>query len=89
MNKKGQNLSMNVIIIAAVAMLVLVILVVLVLKSGGKVSDSNKCEGPVYNGQCSIRVPGGSSCGDGYIVNPAATGCGENEVCCVKITSNS
>jgi len=89
MNVKGQNLSMNVIIIAAIAMLVLVILAVLVLKSGGKVNDANDCTGAVYNGICSPKIPGQPSCSDGYIVNAAASGCNEGEVCCIKISSNS
>ena len=88
MKNKGQNLSMNVIIIAAIAMLVLVILAVLVLRSGGKVNDANECEGPVYNGICTMKIPGQPSCSDGYIVNAAASGCDEGQVCCIRISSS-
>ncbi len=83
--RKGQNLSMNVIIIAAIALLVLVILAVLLLKSGGKVNDANTCEGPVYNGHCVTKPDFGPACGDGMIGVPSATGCGEGRVCCTTI----
>ena len=42
-NKRGQGLSINVIIIAAIALLVLIVLAVLVARSGGHVSDGTKC----------------------------------------------
>ncbi|MFH1649452.1 MAG: hypothetical protein ABIA93_02800 [Candidatus Woesearchaeota archaeon] len=45
MNNKGQGISMNVIIIAAIALLVLVILSVLLLRSGGNLGTrtNNEC----------------------------------------------
>ncbi|MBU0471763.1 MAG: hypothetical protein KKF89_05250 [Nanoarchaeota archaeon] len=42
-NKKGQGMSINVIIIAAIAMLVLVILAILVGRSGTHVSENTEC----------------------------------------------
>ena len=43
MNKKGVELSMNVIIIAAIGLLVLVILAVLVINSTSKVPNATSC----------------------------------------------
>jgi hypothetical protein len=67
MNKKGVELSMNLIIIAAIGLLVLVILAVLVIGSGTKTQDKMRscnlqggtcetsCLGkePIPNGDCS------------------------------------
>ncbi len=82
--KKGQGLSMNVIIIAAIALLVLVIISVLVLRAGGNVNESSKCG--FSEGQC---VPSGSLCSDitpgTWITNPAK-GCeNEGDICCTPI----
>ncbi|MFP4423695.1 MAG: hypothetical protein ACLFP2_00530 [Candidatus Woesearchaeota archaeon] len=61
--RKGQGLSMNVIIIAALALLVLVILsVVFMSRSSIFVSDSKSCEN--LGGSC---VPDGSDCPGGMI----------------------
>jgi hypothetical protein len=43
--RKGQGISINVIVIAAIALLVLVILSTLVIRSGGSVNRANTCEG--------------------------------------------
>jgi hypothetical protein len=48
--KKGESISMSVIIIAAIALLVLVVLAVLVLQTGGKVKDGTSCRG--FGGVC-------------------------------------
>ena len=89
MMKKGQGLSMNVIIIAAIALLVLVIISVLVLRAGGNVSDNTGCTG--VGGQCVDGNPLlDNPCGD---LNPqgdwrysAAHACGqEGQVCCIKL----
>ncbi|MBC8494988.1 hypothetical protein H8D36_02440 [archaeon] len=67
-NKKGQGLSINVIIIAAIALLVLIILAILVARSGTHVSDGTKCftEGGVCKETCDSnkRVQGVNLCGD-------------------------
>lgn len=48
MNRKGQGISINVIIIAAIALLVLVILSVLLLRSGGElVTDCSDIDGGI------------------------------------------
>jgi hypothetical protein len=66
MKKKAQNLSMNVIIIAALALLVLVILSVIFMnRSGQFVIDSKKCE--ASGGVC---VNTGQSCPAGMSVAP-------------------
>jgi hypothetical protein len=44
MARKGQGLSINVIVIAAIALLVLVILSVLVIRAGRTIDKSNECE---------------------------------------------
>ena len=60
MRKKGVELSMNVIIIAAIGLLVLVILAVLVINSTNKVPGTMKsCA--LLGGVCQS-----GSCGDGY-----------------------
>ena len=48
--KKGESISMSVIIIAAIALLVLVVLAVLVLRSGTSVGQGTGCEG--VGGHC-------------------------------------
>jgi uncharacterized protein YoxC len=73
MQKKGVELSMNVIIIAAIALVVLVILVVLVLNQAGKVSPATECTG----GQCL------SSCDPTtQVVDPINKCSTEGQVCC-------
>ncbi|MFH1174713.1 MAG: hypothetical protein V1725_06260 [archaeon] len=76
--KKGVELSMNVIIIAAIALVVLVILVVLVLNSAGPVADTNKCG--AGQGMC---IGEGDECGDGYIVQPLSNCPTATPKCCV------
>ena len=80
MMKKGQGLSMNVIIIAAIALLVLVIISVLVLRAGGNVNQSTGCTG--IGGICVDSCDAQS----GYIPDPTH-GCGQDSglTCCIKI----
>jgi hypothetical protein len=85
--KKGQGLSMNVIIIAAISLLVLVIISVLVLRAGNNVNENTGCTG--VNGVC---IDSSMSCGDygqlqgkSYMYDPAH-GCGvETQICCIPI----
>jgi|TARA_B100000315_G_C14334912_1_gene476942 hypothetical protein len=53
-SRKGQGLSINVIIIAAIALLVLVILAFLIAKAGTKTSEGTTCiyEGGVCKENC-------------------------------------
>ena len=75
--KKGQGISMNVIIIAAIALLVLVILAVLLLRAGGSVSEGTGCEG--VGGQCDRE------CDSGY-VRDITKGCeDEGDICCIPL----
>ena len=49
--KKG-DLSINIIIVAAIALIILVIISVLVFRSGSQVSKGTSCEG--VGGQCTL-----------------------------------
>ena len=72
--KKGVELSMNVIIIAAIGLLVLVILAVLVINSSGKVQGTqNACN--LKGGICS------QSC-NGATIDPSVGKCDGGLVCC-------
>ena len=81
--KRGE-LSMEVIIIAAIALLVLVILSVLIIRAGGNVGQECRNIG----GQCiegdwtDIGV-----CGDGWQKSPNS--CGSGKVCCVPVSDDS
>lgn len=78
--KKGQGISINVIIIAAIALLVLVILAVLLLRSGGQlVVDCGEA-----GGVCA------DSCGelDGLYTPYKADCPDDTERCCVPIKEN-
>ncbi|MGM5480995.1 MAG: DUF948 domain-containing protein [Nanobdellota archaeon] len=84
MNRKGSELSMNVIIIAAIALLVLVILAVMLLQKGGDIQEGTSCTG--LGGECC------SSCGNACVVGgqkysvPHPTGeCPSGQQCCLKL----
>jgi len=89
MNKKG-DLSINIIVIAAIALIVLVILSVLLFRSGGLLNRGTNCEG--IGGQC---IDGYSwSCreyaeyyspGESLTKHPTAGCTREGDICCVKI----
>ncbi len=82
MQKKGSDMSMNVIIVAAIALLILVILTVLILRSGANVKEGTGCQG--VGGSCM------QECEDGTIshLTQGGTkgGCAEDERCCVPLT---
>lgn len=84
-NKIGSELSMNVIIIAAIALLILVILAVFIFRSGEGIGKGTSCES--LNGKCT------SSC-DGlegvWAPNPAlkSTCPTEGDLCCQKIVGS-
>lgn len=75
---KGQGLSMNVIIIAAIALLVLVILAVLLFRQSGNITQATSCGGSVYNGECKMR------CGSSEVPLPEGS-CPQEQKCCVPI----
>ena len=79
--KRGE-LSMEVIIIAAIALLVLVILSVLILRSGVSVSDGTGCESGSVQGKCTAKD---TPCETGYI--PGVNTCsGTDMKCCIPLT---
>ena len=84
-SRKGQGLSMNVIIIAAIALLVLVILSVLVLRSGNEITQGKSCLA-LQGATCEDSADG---CPSGYFMqrdrNGEGGGCYEDEICCVPL----
>lgn len=81
--KRGVELSMNVIIIAAIALIILVVLVLLVSGAFSRVKDGTGCES-LTRGQC-VDIFEGDSCSDelgsGYV--RVASDCPESRpVCC-------
>jgi len=89
-SKKGQGLSLNVIIIAAIALLVLVVLSVVFLgKTGLFVKETDSCTNK--GGRCADPGVGCGTQGtsvENYQTVYTAWKCpNEGEVCCIKIAS--
>lgn len=88
MNRKGQSISINVVIIAAIALLILVILSVLVLRTGRTVSDGTSCES-IPDATCRAEWEGNNGpCFDGETRNRGAVCAqrnGEPMYCCMRI----
>lgn len=84
-NKKGTELSMNVIIIAAIGLLILVILAMFIFRSGKQVDKGTGCA--ALGGSC-MSVP---HCASGSINNVAAAlSCDvPGQKCCTPITSGN
>lgn len=81
--KKATELSMNVIIIAAIALVILVVLVMMVMNSAGNVGDANKCSS-LSGGECFYAEDG---CPDGK--TRFYKDCDEEgTVCCATIPGN-
>lgn len=86
MNKKGIELSVNVIIIAAISLIVLVLLAYLVLNAGQGVAKGTTCE--QLGGSC---VFSDESCGDyaKYDVTKTCAKAPEGEAqrtkCCIQV----
>lgn len=82
MDKKGQGISMNTIVIAAIALLVLVVLTVIFM---GKITifSANSADCIQNSGVCK---PIANGCGEGYITY-SANKCADTEVdiCCKKL----
>ncbi|MBN1175304.1 hypothetical protein JXA48_01535 [Candidatus Woesearchaeota archaeon] len=78
-DKKGTELSMNVIIIAAIAILVLVILAMFVFRSSDRVDKGTGCTS--LSGSC---LP---MCGGDYPLHNAGFdgSCGTGSICCMPI----
>jgi len=89
MNKKG-DLSINIIVVAAIAMIILVVISVLVFRSGGDLNKARSCQGipggicidPTLDGSCNEY---GQWIGQTLTINPTA-GCPvEGQICCIPI----
>lgn len=88
MRKKGVELSMNVIIIAAIGLLVLVILAVLVINSTGGLNRNMQKSCSLQGGVCRA---GGCNNADGETPISAADGtslCGTAGECCKIFSTN-
>lgn len=81
MDKKGQGLSMNVIIIAAIALLVLVILAVLILRAGRDVTEGTSCES--LGGRCAEEC---EDLGSDYFRDRSGNCMNEDQICCRTLT---
>ena len=87
--KKG-DISINVVVIAAIAVIILVILTVLVLRGTGSIVDATACESlPGYGPNIGDRVICSTqpNCGSGYQPNTAFSCADENQVCCLRTTA--
>lgn len=78
--KRGE-LSMEVIIIAAIALLVLVILSILIIRAGTTTGQGSGCEG--VGGVCTDD----SSCGEGY--GRSFHSCSGGQICCVPVAAQA
>jgi hypothetical protein len=76
--KRGE-LSMEVIIIAAIALLVLVILSILIIRAGTTTGEGSGCAG--VGGMCTD----GTSCDEGY--GRSFNSCPSGQICCVAVTA--
>ncbi len=81
--KKGQGLSMNVIIIAAIALLILVILTTLVLRQGNILGQTNECQ-KVPGGQC-MNLDTDEQCPSGYAEDSYRACPEDDQKCCIPI----
>jgi|TARA_B100000315_G_C14334912_1_gene476941 hypothetical protein len=82
MNKKGQGISINVIIIAVIALLVLVILSALLVRyMGDLVTECVDVNGQCESGSCADL--------DGFYTTYKSARCpNEEDTCCVAISKN-
>ncbi len=84
MDKRGVELSMNVIIIAAIALIVLVVLVLLVTNAITGVKDGTGCSAKSA-GRC-ISLNDGETCadvaGEGY--SRIGSDCPDGQTCCFR-----
>lgn len=77
MNRKGQGISINTIIIAAIAILVLIVLAILIARSSTDVSNSRSCI--AKGGVCS------ESCDANRQIGRAGDFCDGNDFCCSPV----
>ncbi|MGE0793149.1 MAG: hypothetical protein AB7V77_03160 [Candidatus Woesearchaeota archaeon] len=82
-SKKGSEMSMNIIIIAAIALLILVILTVMLLNKSGDINDATGCSS--LGGQCS-NMKCDTLSGDGWgFPRPMGECEAQGGYCCIKI----
>lgn len=82
-NKRGTELSMNVIVIAAIAVLVLVILAMFVFRGAGNVTSATTCSG--LGGECLNRCTA-----DLPILSVGhSDDCGTGRRCCLPIGNSN
>ena len=86
MRKRGE-ISMEVIIIAAVALLVLVILSVLLIRSGVLFGQGTSCEGT--GGVCDSDCSGYTDDQGRLYVSSGQGTCSEGSVCCIPLGKGS
>jgi hypothetical protein len=79
MKKKGVEMSLNVIIVAAIGLLILVILVFLVIKNVNPISTSSETCGVKYQGVCKLS----NDCVGGQTYTTAD--CKDGKMCCKLI----
>jgi hypothetical protein len=81
--KKGVELSMNVIVIAAIVLIILVLLVMFVTGAFNRVKDGTGCAG--LGGSCTPMIEG-ESCADmhGAGYTSLASDCPNEETCCIQ-----
>jgi hypothetical protein len=81
--KRGEGISMGVIVVAAIALVVLVILTVLVLRAGGMIGRGTSCIS-ISGAQC-VDGSTGEGCPDGMTRDVAKdTTCTRKEdICCI------
>jgi hypothetical protein len=92
MDKKGAELTMNVIIVAAIALLVLIILAVLVFNSVTKTQKNTGCE--ALGGKCisdvdctATQETSGGLWSHDYGDDGARGNCGADQICCKQVTT--
>ena len=71
MHAKGQGISINVVIIAAIALLILVILSVLVFRTGMNVNQGTSCQ--ALGGRCQSTLAGTTCLNPGEFTDSGAT----------------
>jgi hypothetical protein len=80
MAKRGVELSMNVIIIAAIALIVLVVLVILVTRGGLQITTGTNCQSS--GGVCQAVGEGETCQGQYSMQSLGQKDCKEGELCC-------
>jgi hypothetical protein len=83
--KKG-DLSINIIIVAAIALIILVIISVLIFGTGRDIIFAKSCKGLSADNQC---IPSGGSCSDisdteNWVPHPTAQCQPKEDMCCIK-----